>query len=345
MRATARSGRSFLDRFGATILRGGIAPVPATLYFFQAELGLSPQEVWFIGYILAHKWDEDLPHPSLVKMAERVGVSRRQLQRIRGSLTAKGLLSCVSRHQAAGGKASNGYDFSGLFGRLERLIREHGPRGECPIDSLLHPEEDEPTMAHGDVTPMSHGYASRTSHRDASRTSQGTAAPKSQTYVSPASHRSVTPTSHDSEATHAEAKRAETKHVDLPPPSPSNGPSSQVRSEEEVERFNQATWRSAQAVLRVACRPDEYERMARYVQLLELDQERGWALLGVPNAHLREQVQTHLTVPIQVALERACGSQLRLLIIVRSAQTTPRLAELLATTPDTASAAPNSASS
>jgi hypothetical protein len=336
MRATARSGRSFLDRFGATILRGGIAPVPATLYFFQAELGLSPQEVWFIGYILAHKWDEDLPHPSLVKMAERVGVSRRQLQRIRGSLTAKGLLSCVSRHQAAGGKASNGYDFSGLFGRLERLIREHGPRGECPIDSLLDPEEGEPTMAHRDVTPMSHGYASHTSHRDA--------APKSQTYVSPASHRSVSPTSHDSEAPHAEAKRAETKHVDLPPPSPSNGPSSQVRSEGEVERFNQATWRAAQAILRVACRPDEYERMARYVQLLEIDQARGWALLGVPNAHLRDQVQTHLTGPIQVALERACGSQLRLLIMVRSAQTTPRLAELLATTPDAASTAPDSAS-
>jgi hypothetical protein len=44
-----RRERGFLERFGATILQGGIAPVPTTLYFYQAELGLLPQEVWFIG--------------------------------------------------------------------------------------------------------------------------------------------------------------------------------------------------------------------------------------------------------------------------------------------------------
>ena len=105
MPTTTRPGRTFLDRFGATILRGGIAPVPSTLYFYQAELGLSPQEVWFIGYILAHKWDEDLPHPSLVKMAERVGKSVRQLHRIKDSLTAKGFLTCVPRRPGCRGQS------------------------------------------------------------------------------------------------------------------------------------------------------------------------------------------------------------------------------------------------
>jgi hypothetical protein len=291
MHTSSRPGRSFLDRFGATILRGGIAPVPATLYFYQAELGLSPQEVWFIGYILAHKWDEDLPHPSLVKMAERVGLSSRQLHRIKGSLTAKGLLTCVPRRQAAGGKDSNGYDFSDLFGRLESLIRAHGPRGERPVE--------EPPLFGDEESPP------------------------------PLSHRDGTPTSHDSEATYPEPERAETKHVDIPPPSPSNFPAVQDRSEEEVAFFNQATWRAAQAILRLACGPDEYERIARYVQLLEIDQARGWALLGVPNAHLREEVQARLTVPIQTALERACGSRLKLLVVVRSPKATPRLAELL----------------
>ena len=84
-----RAGRSFVERFGATILRGGIAPVPATLYFYQAELGLSPQEVWFISYILTYKWDTDLPHPSLVQMAAQVAVSLRHLHRIKDRLVTK----------------------------------------------------------------------------------------------------------------------------------------------------------------------------------------------------------------------------------------------------------------
>jgi hypothetical protein len=161
--------------------------------------------------------------------------------------------------------------------------------------------------------------------------------------VTPPTQTHRTPTSHDSEATYPEPERAETKHVDIPPPSPSNFPAVQDRSEEEVAFFNQATWRAAQAILRLACGPDEYERIARYVQLLEIDQARGWALLGVPNAHLREEVQARLTVPIQTALERACGSRLKLLVVVRSPKATPRLAELLTAATDRGGAAPGGA--
>src|SRR5437868_5167876 len=84
--------RSFVARFGATILRGGITPIPTSLFRYQAVLGLSPQEVWFLSYILTHRWDADLPYPSLVQMAEDTGMSRRNLLRIKDSLVAKGLL-------------------------------------------------------------------------------------------------------------------------------------------------------------------------------------------------------------------------------------------------------------
>src|SRR5215212_6070065 len=93
-----RRGYSFTARFGATILRGGIAPVPTTLYYYQGELGLSAQEVWFVSYILAHKWDEDLPYPSLAKMAERTGISVRKLHRIKEAIVAKDYLKLVPRH-------------------------------------------------------------------------------------------------------------------------------------------------------------------------------------------------------------------------------------------------------
>ena len=62
---TDSRNHTFLARYGATILRGGIASIPSALYRYQGELRLSVQHVWFISAILAHKWDTDLPEPSL----------------------------------------------------------------------------------------------------------------------------------------------------------------------------------------------------------------------------------------------------------------------------------------
>src|SRR6476646_6037965 len=128
---TADKTRSFLARYGSTVLRGGIAAIPTALFTYQALLDLSPQEVWFISYILAHKWDEDLPYPSLRKMAERTGLSVRQLHRIKDAIVEKGYLHLVPRRRADdGGQDSNAYDFAGLFGRIEELLRAEGRLAE-----------------------------------------------------------------------------------------------------------------------------------------------------------------------------------------------------------------------
>jgi hypothetical protein len=117
-----RPGTSFAARFGRVILQHGIAPLPSALYHYQAALGLSAQQVWFVSYILAHKWDADLPYPSLKKMAARTGLSLRQLQRIKGSLCASGDLIVEERYQERGGQEANTYDFAALFARLESLL-------------------------------------------------------------------------------------------------------------------------------------------------------------------------------------------------------------------------------
>ena len=119
--------RQFLARYGATILRGGIAAIPAALYRYQGELGLKPQQVWFISAILAHKWDEDMPKPSLKKMAPRAGVSERHLHNLTDEIVALGYLDVVNRHNPRGGQQANYYDFSGLFGALEELLRRDKP--------------------------------------------------------------------------------------------------------------------------------------------------------------------------------------------------------------------------
>jgi hypothetical protein len=128
----------FLARYGRVLLRAGIATVPQALFTHQAALALTPQQIWFIAYILSYRWTTDVPYPSLSKMAARTGYSRRQLQNIKDRLVAQGYLRLVPRVSAAGGTDSNGYDFSALFARLIALLQP-GPLAAPPPAAPLPP--------------------------------------------------------------------------------------------------------------------------------------------------------------------------------------------------------------
>lgn len=134
--------RRFLARYGATILRGGIATIPKALYRYQAELGLRPQQVWFVTAILAHKWDADMPKPSLKRMAAQTGVSEQQLHNYKNELVRAGWLAVVNRQNERGGQEANYYDFSALFGALEERLRRDKPRPEDEPGE--DDEEDDP---------------------------------------------------------------------------------------------------------------------------------------------------------------------------------------------------------
>ncbi len=113
---------SFVARYGRVIAGAGVAAVPQALFTLQATLGLTPQQIWFVCYILAHRWSSELPHPSLVRMAERTGYSRRQLQTIKDELVASGYLRVVPRGGPGHGTATNGYDFSGLLDAISARL-------------------------------------------------------------------------------------------------------------------------------------------------------------------------------------------------------------------------------
>ncbi|MFL5732566.1 MAG: hypothetical protein ACJ78Q_05135 [Chloroflexia bacterium] len=121
---SSRYGSSFEARFGRVILQHGIAAIPSAIFHYQGEVGLKAQHVWFISYILSHKWDEDLPYPSLSNMARSSGVTLRNIQFIKSDLCRAGMLEVKERYNRAGGRDSNAYDFSGLFTHLEDLISE-----------------------------------------------------------------------------------------------------------------------------------------------------------------------------------------------------------------------------
>src|SRR6476661_1844908 len=91
-RSLSATVTSWAARYGQAILRDGIAAIPSALYRYQGALDLSAQEIWLISAILAHKWDADLPYPSLKRLAERSGIDLRWLKRLRAGLCAKGLL-------------------------------------------------------------------------------------------------------------------------------------------------------------------------------------------------------------------------------------------------------------
>jgi hypothetical protein len=120
----ARYGSSFEARFGRVILQHGIAAIPSAIFHYQGEIGLKAQHVWFISYILSHKWDEDLPYPSLSNMARCAGVTLRNIQFIKSDLCRAGMLQVTERYNGKGGRDSNAYDFSGLFAHLEELISQ-----------------------------------------------------------------------------------------------------------------------------------------------------------------------------------------------------------------------------
>jgi hypothetical protein len=117
-----RAGSSFDARYGKLIRTAGIGTVPFALFYYQAELGLQPQEVWFIAYVLAHRWTTDLPFPSLASMARHSGLTKRALRNYKDSLVAKGLLIIHERRRPDGGTTSHAYDFTPLFDRLDALI-------------------------------------------------------------------------------------------------------------------------------------------------------------------------------------------------------------------------------
>jgi hypothetical protein len=129
---STRPGSSFEARFGRVILQHGIAAIPSALFHYQGEVGLKAQHVWFISYILSHKWDEDLPYPSLSNMARCSGVTLRNIQFIKSDLCRAGMLQVTDRYNDKGGRESNAYDFSGLFTHLEELIAQDAGDADRP---------------------------------------------------------------------------------------------------------------------------------------------------------------------------------------------------------------------
>ncbi|MDQ2807610.1 MAG: hypothetical protein M3Z04_11970 [Chloroflexota bacterium] len=143
---------SFVARYGRVIAQAGIAAIPQALFTHQRALQLSVVQVWFICYILAHKWTTDLPYPSLKLMAARTGYSQQHLHNIKDSLVQLGYLRVIGRIGQQGGQDTNAYDFSGLFTALIAHIQGGAP-AMLPAAPVAVPSQAAAPVAPPEETP------------------------------------------------------------------------------------------------------------------------------------------------------------------------------------------------
>ncbi|TAJ30465.1 helix-turn-helix domain-containing protein [Bosea sp. (in: a-proteobacteria)] len=112
-------------KYGKPVMDLGFCIVPSLLMQAQARLGINPVQFNIIMHLADIWWDAaHRPWPKKQLLAERMGMSERQIQRQIAELEAAGLVQRVERTRPGRGKTSNEYDLSGLVKRLQALEPE-----------------------------------------------------------------------------------------------------------------------------------------------------------------------------------------------------------------------------
>ena len=99
----------------------GFTAVPDVLIRSQSHLNLSANEMVVILNLLLHWWEGDgqWPYPRLSTIANRMGVTRRTVERAILSLESKGLLMRLEGEFSPDGLTVRRFDLSGLVSELQ----------------------------------------------------------------------------------------------------------------------------------------------------------------------------------------------------------------------------------
>jgi predicted transcriptional regulator len=112
-------------RWGKEAVRPGFVYLPSALLRGQARLKINATEMTVLIHLVDHWWRAaEMPFPSKHRLAERMGVSEKTIQRAMARLEAVGLVKRVARHLSAGGQTSNVYDLTGLVGRMREIGKD-----------------------------------------------------------------------------------------------------------------------------------------------------------------------------------------------------------------------------
>ncbi|MFN8526776.1 MAG: helix-turn-helix domain-containing protein [Chloroflexota bacterium] len=117
------------------IVKGGVLPAPSVLLRHAGELGLTPQELVLVLYILDKKWGSEWPYVSMLQAADELGRHKNKVYSWKQSLIRKGYLTATPRTVPGIGRRADYCDLSGLFAALERFVLQEAiaqARGELP---------------------------------------------------------------------------------------------------------------------------------------------------------------------------------------------------------------------
>ena len=132
-KAESRGGR-VRHRLGVVGLPG-FSPVPHLLLLHQEALGLTSAELNVYLNIFMHWYDAGrFPFPHTGTIAQRMGTTKRNVQRLINSLAKKGMLEKVPGERKRDPKQ---YDVRPLLLKLQPKAKEWAAKREPPLTDLL----------------------------------------------------------------------------------------------------------------------------------------------------------------------------------------------------------------
>jgi Helix-turn-helix domain len=124
--AQSKDGKRKWDQmWGKSVINYGYVALPRLLLDGQRRLGLSATQTLVLIHLANQWWEPGRnPWPSKARLANLLGLSARQVQRILGELEMAGFICRVSRFRGNKGQTSNEFDLSGLVEKLKKLEPE-----------------------------------------------------------------------------------------------------------------------------------------------------------------------------------------------------------------------------
>jgi len=121
----AKTTRASADKWGPKVMELGFCVLPSLIFRAQRRLGLNPTQLAVLLQLADFWWDAARkPFPKKVDLADRLGLSDRQVQRHIADLESAGFLRRIERTASHRGKISNEYDLTGFVEKLKALEPE-----------------------------------------------------------------------------------------------------------------------------------------------------------------------------------------------------------------------------
>jgi len=134
--AAKRSYQQHLDtapvltrKWGEQVIALGYTAVPDLLLSRMAALGLSPMDLVLLLQLMRYWWTAGQPpFPSKRSLAQAIGCSEKNVQKVMKSLEARGFVERIKRRRAADRNESNLYNLYPLVDRLREMAAQEAAR-------------------------------------------------------------------------------------------------------------------------------------------------------------------------------------------------------------------------